>query len=910
MLGEGGMGEVYLALDQNTDRKVAIKVVAPELMRDEGVRRRFLEEARVMASLEHPSIVTLLAFFEEGGRFFLVMQFVDGESLEERIERQGPLSFDEAERVHGAVRSALDYGHSRPQPVIHRDIKPANILLGKDGSVVVTDFGVAKALGREKMTRTRGVVGTYEYMSPEQVQGEEVTAASDLYALGITLYKMLTGVVPFPQTSETGLECMNAHVAGVATSVSEYREGIPAQVGEAVARYLEKDPAQRVLIPVPVVEASVVAGSLPVDEVIPEPIEDVEDSPNAGRQSPSDRPNWEFLGCVAFLLIAVIVVVVVLVLQKKSETPAETTKGVAAATSSRSSDRRQQANEGPREVEGGRAERESESGSGIDLSSYESGAPKSKTNLATGEITHWWENGQAKMKGRLVAGAPDGAWTLWYEGGEKAGELTYRNGLPHGRWRIWHANGQVKAEQHWDFGLEHGVWKEWHENGFLDTKETHEYGDKLGAWEKWWDNGQQRSSGVCGEDEKTNSPCLDKVGNEAECDFMDMNWCRFVSLGFSEEMLPPHVEHPREHLEGMPLECGDGLELLGEGPGNGQHWCEQNAVPQGVHKGWRGGHLSFRFGYKDGEPDGQWTSWHENGVKEWEEENVDGEKLGPFKWWYHDGSRRAEGHCYPDGTKEGSPTCWNREGSVEECSGLIADWCEVRTGPAWERLRHSSCGEAAGSWKGSFEAGGVVYAAAGVIEDRPQERCRAVFSVKFVHPFGEIECQVVEQFNVVRLGVEKGSPLAAAFDLSGLQVTSDSECHKSYSPDNFQVGLSGDLRVMEGTGDDSQGASSTVRFERVAAGNGRKGDETPLTRYPLEEYTFIMLMTGTSDPEALVKNPDGVLHVVHVNDRLGSEGGHIEAILKESVLVRIPDLSSPVEVSLVPSRLPNSHSTE
>jgi serine/threonine protein kinase len=254
MLGQGGMGEVYLAVDANTDRKVAIKVVPPELMRDEGVRRRFLEEARVMASLEHPSIVTLLAFFEEGGRFFLVMKFIDGESLEERIERQGPLSFGEAERIHGAVRGALDYGHGRPQPVIHRDIKPANILLGRDGRVVVTDFGVAKALGREKMTRTRGVVGTYEYMSPEQVQGDEVTAASDLYALGITLYKMLTGVVPFPQTSETGLECMNAHLAKSATAVSEYREAIPADLTARIKSYLTKDPNRRDL-PAPIEQA-------------------------------------------------------------------------------------------------------------------------------------------------------------------------------------------------------------------------------------------------------------------------------------------------------------------------------------------------------------------------------------------------------------------------------------------------------------------------------------------------------------------------------------------------------------------------------------------------------------------------------------------------------------------------------
>jgi len=177
MLGQGGMGEVYLAEQTTTGRQVAMKVVSPQLMLDEGVKRRFIEEARVMAALEHPNIVGLYTFFEEGGRFFLVMKYIDGESVEERVEREGPLPVEEAVRISKGVLSALEYAHTSPQPVVHRDIKPANILLGKDGSVVVMDFGIAKAVGREKLTRTQGIVGTYEYMSPEQILGEEVTAA-------------------------------------------------------------------------------------------------------------------------------------------------------------------------------------------------------------------------------------------------------------------------------------------------------------------------------------------------------------------------------------------------------------------------------------------------------------------------------------------------------------------------------------------------------------------------------------------------------------------------------------------------------------------------------------------------------------------------------------------------------------
>ncbi|MFH1609165.1 MAG: serine/threonine-protein kinase [Candidatus Bipolaricaulota bacterium] len=244
MLGQGGMGEVYLGIHTLTDQSVALKVVSPELMRDDGTRRRFLEEARVMAEMQHPNIVQLLAFFEEGNRFFLVMEYVDGDTIE-GILNQRMLTLEEALRFSRGILAGLQYAHTRPNPVIHRDMKPPNILVGTDGRPVITDFGVAKAVGRERMTRTRGVVGTYEYMSPEQARGDEVTPASDVYSFGIMLYKMLTGVVPFPQKSETGLECMTGHVQGSVLPLREFREGLPSWLQGVMDRLLAKDPQQR-----------------------------------------------------------------------------------------------------------------------------------------------------------------------------------------------------------------------------------------------------------------------------------------------------------------------------------------------------------------------------------------------------------------------------------------------------------------------------------------------------------------------------------------------------------------------------------------------------------------------------------------------------------------------------------------
>ena len=244
ILGQGGMGEVYRAVHVQTHQQVAMKVISPELIRDQQVRNRFLEEARVMAGLDHRNIVRLLTFFEEGGRLFLVMDFIEGRDLESLL-RERVLAQEEANGILRQVLEGLAYAHSRPQPVVHRDIKPGNILLGADGRAVITDFGIAKAIGREKMTRAGAVIGTFEYLSPEQVQGEEVGPASDLYAVGVMFFQMLTGIVPYPQKTDTGLEVMRAHLEAPVPPLDEFREGLPPACQAFLERAMAKRPEAR-----------------------------------------------------------------------------------------------------------------------------------------------------------------------------------------------------------------------------------------------------------------------------------------------------------------------------------------------------------------------------------------------------------------------------------------------------------------------------------------------------------------------------------------------------------------------------------------------------------------------------------------------------------------------------------------
>ncbi|NNF39596.1 MAG: serine/threonine protein kinase, partial [Gemmatimonadetes bacterium] len=241
-LGAGGMATVYLADDPKHQRKVAIKVLHPELSAVIGAER-FLTEIRTTANLQHPHILPLFDSGEADGLLFYVMPWVDGESLRDRLDRERQLPVKEAVRITAAIASALDYAHR--QGIIHRDIKPENILL-HDGQPLVADFGIALALtaagSSGRMTETGLSLGTPHYMSPEQASGEgTVDPRSDVYALGCVLYETLVGDPPFPGSTP------QAVLAKVLTTNPErtivHRESVPPHVDSVIAKSMERIPA-------------------------------------------------------------------------------------------------------------------------------------------------------------------------------------------------------------------------------------------------------------------------------------------------------------------------------------------------------------------------------------------------------------------------------------------------------------------------------------------------------------------------------------------------------------------------------------------------------------------------------------------------------------------------------------------
>ena len=236
-LGAGGMATVYLAQDLKHHRKVALKVLRPDLAAVIGAER-FLHEIETTANLQHPHILPLHDSGEVGGTAFYVMPFIEGESLRDRLNREKQLPIDVAVRIASEVASALDYAHRKG--VIHRDIKPENILL-HDGQALVADFGIALALstaGSTRMTETGMSLGTPHYMSPEQAMGErEITGRSDVYALGCVLYEMLTGDPPF--TGSTAQAIVAQVVTEVPRPLIPRRHTILPHVETAVLRALE-----------------------------------------------------------------------------------------------------------------------------------------------------------------------------------------------------------------------------------------------------------------------------------------------------------------------------------------------------------------------------------------------------------------------------------------------------------------------------------------------------------------------------------------------------------------------------------------------------------------------------------------------------------------------------------------------
>ncbi len=240
LLGEGGMARVYRARQENLDRNVAIKVLPLYYAADPAFVERFQLEAKAMAKLSHPNIVTIHDAGEERGRLFIIMEYIAGGNLKDRMTPMLPLS--ETTRVIRDVASALSYAHERH--IVHRDVKPVNVLVDTNNRIVLSDFGIAKVLASSNaVTRTGAGVGTPEYMSPEQCRGTHVDGRSDIYALGIMLYEMLTGRTPFEADNYTALA--HSHIYEPVPPPSRFNPRISPAVQAVVMKALEKDPSNR-----------------------------------------------------------------------------------------------------------------------------------------------------------------------------------------------------------------------------------------------------------------------------------------------------------------------------------------------------------------------------------------------------------------------------------------------------------------------------------------------------------------------------------------------------------------------------------------------------------------------------------------------------------------------------------------
>ena len=239
-LGRGAMAAVFLAHEISLDRKVAIKVMSPGLLMDEGMAERFKREAITIAHLNHPNIVSVHSVRQAAGLHFFVMRYIRGRALEQVIQKAGRLPIPIVRSILYQVGSGLTYAHR--SGVIHRDIKPANILIDEDGNAVVTDFGIAKVAELPSETNPGALVGTPAYMSPEQCSGAEVSGASDQYALGAVAYEMITGVSPFAGST---LTVMQAHLEQPPRPIRDRRGECPPELEAAVLRMLEKDPSAR-----------------------------------------------------------------------------------------------------------------------------------------------------------------------------------------------------------------------------------------------------------------------------------------------------------------------------------------------------------------------------------------------------------------------------------------------------------------------------------------------------------------------------------------------------------------------------------------------------------------------------------------------------------------------------------------
>jgi serine/threonine-protein kinase len=325
-LGSGGMADVYCAEDEQLGRRVALKLLYGHLAENVSFVERFRREASSAAGLQHPNIVSIFDRGEWDGTYYIAMELISGRTLKDVIRERGPAPPDAAVDIVLQILRAARFAHQRG--VVHRDIKPHNVLIDEEGRVKVADFGIARA-GASDMTETGSVMGTAQYLSPEQAQGRPVDARSDLYSIGIVLYEMLTGSVPFD--AESPVTVALKQVSEPPVPPRERNPAVPAALDAVVLRALEKDPARRYATADAFIEALLAARSAP-DEVVvtaappPPPMEELlEEDDERGRR-------W-WLWLLALLALAAIALGAYLLL-KPDKAPVPNVIGRSSATAS------------------------------------------------------------------------------------------------------------------------------------------------------------------------------------------------------------------------------------------------------------------------------------------------------------------------------------------------------------------------------------------------------------------------------------------------------------------------------------------------------------------------------------------------------------------------------------------------
>ncbi|MCI0618103.1 serine/threonine protein kinase [bacterium] len=240
-IGEGGMGEVYKGIDVMLEREVAIKLLKPELTSREDVVQRFRSEAVALGRLNHGNIATVYNFGRIHDQYYMALEFVNGQTLDSVIKQKGALPWRDAVRYAIFILDGLSHAHGFN--IIHRDIKPSNIIITQNNNLKILDFGIARILEKARLTRSGHLVGTLEYVSPEQIQGQDTDARADIYSSGVVLYEMLTGHLPFEKNTEYDL--IKSQIEEKPKSLRSRAESVPAMLDKIVLKALEKHPGKR-----------------------------------------------------------------------------------------------------------------------------------------------------------------------------------------------------------------------------------------------------------------------------------------------------------------------------------------------------------------------------------------------------------------------------------------------------------------------------------------------------------------------------------------------------------------------------------------------------------------------------------------------------------------------------------------